>query len=276
MPGGVAARCETSTWVPRLPSPASRCGASNCAQVHSISTIMKPVANTFGICRDDRRFQDRCKAPSCSPAPCRRSECLRPGLRVGFMTTFFSGSPVGLLAAPSGLLVARQHVVGAFPRRQEIEGAEFLRQRHLVVDHALLLVVVAHLDEAGERKILAQRMPLETVIGEDAPHVGMAGEQHAVEIVGLALEPVGAAKHVDQRRHRRRLVGRHLDAHALVQPRRQEMIDDVEALLARRPIDRGDVDDVDELAGRIVAQECRDLDDVGGLGVTVSSPRATA
>ena len=45
------------------------------------------------------------------------------------------------------------------------------------------------------------------------------------------------------------------------------MIDHVEALLARGPIDRGDVDDADELTGRIVAQEACDLDDVGGLGV---------
>ena len=44
------------------------------------------------------------------------------------------------------------------------------------------------------------------------------------------------------------------------------MIDHVEALLAARPVDRGDVDDADELTGRIVAQEGRDLDDVGGLG----------
>ena len=44
--------------------------------------------------------------------------------------------------------------------------------------------------------------------------------------------------------------------------RRQQMIDDVEALLARRPVDRGDVDEADELAARIVAQEGHDLDDV--------------
>src|SRR5262249_21476115 len=49
MPGGVAARWLTSTRTPRLPSPGSRCGASNCVQAHSISTIMKPVAKTLGI-----------------------------------------------------------------------------------------------------------------------------------------------------------------------------------------------------------------------------------
>ena len=95
-------------------------------------------------------------------------------------------------ASPSilGLLVAGQrHVARALPRREEIEIAEFLGEPHLVVDHALLLVVVAHLDEAGQREILAQRMALEAVVGEQPPHVGMAGEQHAVEIVGLALEP---------------------------------------------------------------------------------------
>src|SRR5215204_4003679 len=36
-PAGVAARWLTSTWVPRLPSPASRCGVSSWMQVHSIS-----------------------------------------------------------------------------------------------------------------------------------------------------------------------------------------------------------------------------------------------
>src|SRR5437868_5363235 len=84
------------------------------------------------------------------------------------------------------LLVAGQRqVAGAFPRRQEIEIAKFLREPHLVVDHALLLVVVAHLDKAGQRKILAQRMALEAVVGQQPPQVGMAGEQHAIEIVGF-------------------------------------------------------------------------------------------
>ena len=106
------------------------------------------------------------------------------------------------------LLVARQHVVGAFPGRQEIEVAEFLRQLDRLVDDALLLVVVAHLDVAGQREILAQRMALEAVVGQQAAQVRMAGEQDAVHVVGLALEPVGAGKHAGDRRHRRLLVGR--------------------------------------------------------------------
>src|SRR3954465_4519336 len=100
-----------------------------------------------------------------------------------------------------GLFVAGQrHVAGALPRRKEIEIAEFLSEPHLVVDHALLLVVVAHLDEAGQREILAQRMALEAVVGEQPPEVRMAGEHHAVEVVGLALEPQRAREHLNDRR----------------------------------------------------------------------------
>ena len=51
-------------------------------------------------------------------------------------------------------------------------------------------LVVADLDEAGEREVLAQGMPLEAVIGEQAAQVGMAREQDPVEVVGLALVPV--------------------------------------------------------------------------------------
>src|SRR5262245_36703271 len=82
------------------------------------------------------------------------------------------------------LLVARQQVARTIPRREEIEVAEFLRKPHRFVHHALLLVVVAQLDEPGERKILTQRMALESVIGQQTAHVRMAGKEHAVEVVG--------------------------------------------------------------------------------------------
>ena len=95
-------------------------------------------------------------------------------------------------------------LVHAFPRAQEIEAAEILGQLHRLVDDALLLVVVAHLDIAGQREVLAQRMALEAVVGEDAAQVRMVGEEHAVEVPGLALEPAGRAEHRRDRRHRRR------------------------------------------------------------------------
>ncbi len=121
-----------------------------------------------------------------------RPEIHREALDLGFG----AARRASVICSPSSrrLLVARQHVVHAFPGRQEIEAAEFLLELHRLVDHALLLLVVAHLDIAGEREILAQRMALEAVVGEDAAQIGMVGEIDAVEIPGLALEPAGGAE----------------------------------------------------------------------------------
>src|SRR3981081_2083175 len=92
----------------------------------------------------------------------------------------------------TSLLVPRQNrIISAFPWREKIEVAEFLIETDGFVEHPLLLVVVAHLDEAGEREILAQRMAIEAVVGQQPPHVRMAGEDHAIEVVAFALEPVG-------------------------------------------------------------------------------------
>src|SRR5260370_33875375 len=89
-----------------------------------------------------------------------------------------------------GLLVAWQHVFGAFPGTEEVEAAELLRELHRLVDHPLLHVRPAHLDETPEREVLAQRMAFEAIVGEDAPEIGMGGEPHAIKSRGLSLEPV--------------------------------------------------------------------------------------
>src|SRR5688500_4685983 len=60
-----------------------------------------------------------------------------------------------------------------------------------LVNHAALRRVVAHLDVADHREILAERVPDEAVVGQQAAQVGMTAEQDAVEIERLALEPVG-------------------------------------------------------------------------------------
>jgi hypothetical protein len=38
--------------------------------------------------------------------------------------------------------------------------------------HTLLFVVVAHFDVAGQREVLAQRMTVKTIIGQDAAQSG--------------------------------------------------------------------------------------------------------
>ena len=80
----------------------------------------------------------------------------------------------------------------ALPRGDEIEIAEILRQADRDVDYALLFLVVADLDEAREREILAQRMTVEPVIGQDPAQIRLTAEQDAEQVPGLALPPGGA------------------------------------------------------------------------------------
>ena len=85
----------------------------------------------------------------------------------------FAHSPFAIHHSLLRLLVARQHVVRAFPWRHEIEIAEFLLEFDRLVDHALCLVVVAHFDEAGQREVLAQRVALEAIVGEQPAQIRM-------------------------------------------------------------------------------------------------------
>src|SRR6266700_1603254 len=91
---------------------------------------------------------------------------------------------------PARFLVTRQHIIGAFPWREKIEVAEFLGEPNRFVDDALELVVVAHLDEAGQREILAQRVTLEAIIGEAPPQIRMASEHNPIEVVSLPFIPI--------------------------------------------------------------------------------------
>src|SRR5262245_25499337 len=74
--------------------------------------------------------------------------------------------------------------------------ADHLRHGHArldadrLIDDAPARRVVAHLDVAREREILAERMADEAVVGEDAAKVRVASEQDPVEVEGLALVPV--------------------------------------------------------------------------------------
>jgi hypothetical protein len=80
---------------------------------------------------------------------------------------------------------------------------------HGLVDHALLLRVVAHFDIAGNREILAEGMADETVVGQDAAQIGMAFEMDAEQVEGLALVPVGDVPDIHHRfQHRKLVVGR--------------------------------------------------------------------
>ena len=165
-----------------------------------------------------------------------------------------------------GLLIARQRIVGTLPWRDEIEIAEFLSEPYRRVGDALLLVVPAHLDKTGQREVLAQGMAFKAVVGEQPAQIRMALEHDAIEIIGLALEPVGARKDIDDGSDRTILIDLDLDANTPVPGRRQQMVDDVEAVRALRPVHRREIDKGKEGAARIIAQECDHPVDLGRLG----------
>ena len=54
--------------------------------------------------------------------------------------------------------------------------------RHRLIDDAALLRVVAHLDVTRQRKILAERMADEAVVGQQAPQIRMPVEDDPVKI----------------------------------------------------------------------------------------------
>ena len=98
-------------------------------------------------------------------------------------------------------------------------------------------------------------MTLEAIIGEDPPQIRMAGEHNAIEVVSLPFIPIRAGKDLDDRGHRRRLIGLDFEANARIVFGRKQMIDDIKAAFAARPIDCRDVDQAPEQAAGIVAQK---------------------
>ena len=76
------------------------------------------------------------------------------------------------------LFIAGKQIFSALPWGEIVEGAKLLGELHLLVDDALLLIVVANLDMAGEGKILAQRMTRKAIVGKNAPQVWIPEKAH--------------------------------------------------------------------------------------------------
>src|SRR6201999_1858245 len=110
-----------------------------------------------------------------------------------------------------------------------------------------------------------QRVTVETVVCQDAPQIRMAIEHHAKQIVDLALVPIGARIDRGSAHDRGILVSLDLDPDPPVQLRREQMVDDVEALLALRIVDPRNIDDRNELSRWIIAEELERLNDARGL-----------
>jgi hypothetical protein len=111
------------------------------------------------------------------------------------------------------------------------------------------------LDIAGQREILAQRMPLEAVVGQDAAQVRVVRRTDAVQSqASRSNQPAEGKTPVTD--------GTGVSSSVVTFTRMrwlwlqaQQVIDDVEALLALRIVDAADVDQLLELAVRVVAQK---------------------
>lgn len=95
-------------------------------------------------------------------------------------------------------------------------------------------------------------MALETVVGHDAAQIGVAHKEDTHQVVDLALVPIGALVQADYRGYGRGFVGVGLDADAGVVAHAEEVIDDLEALVASGEVDGCDVADLGELGGGVV------------------------
>jgi len=110
---------------------------------------------------------------------------------------------------------------------------------HGFVHHPLFLRVIAHFDVADQREIFAERMPDESVIGEQATQIRVSLEENAEQIEGLALEPIGRRPNTDQRiDHRFVVVGAEgTQAQTAIAPNRKQMADDGKASSGRCAVD---------------------------------------
>ena len=135
--------------------------------------------------------------------------------------------------------------------------------RDRLVNDAFLFRVVTHLDVTGGRKILAERMADETVVGQDAAQVVVTFKDDAEQVKGFALEPVDRVPNLIQRWQHREVVVRakHLQAHALVQADRQQVRGGakaqavVAAVAVFRVVNAAQVEQLLKLATRRVAQD---------------------
>src|SRR5258706_5149478 len=75
-----------------------------------------------------------------------------------------------------------------------------------LVHHPLALGVVAHLDIADQREVLAEGVADEAVVGQQAAQVRLVAEQDPEQVEDFALEPVGAGPDAGHRVDRRILL----------------------------------------------------------------------
>lgn len=138
---------------------------------------------------------------------------------------------------------------------------EGLGQLKRLNHNALLLLIISDLGVTGQREVLPQWVSVEAVVGHDTPQIGVTDEEDTEHVVNLTLVPVGAVVEGCDGGYGRGLVGVGLDADTRVVADGEHVVDDLEALVAGRVVDSGDVADLCELGGGVVFEEGEDGDD---------------
>ena len=149
-------------------------------------------------------------------------------------------------------------------RATTLKVSEGLGQLKGLNNNALLLLVVTNLGVSSEGEVLAERVTVETVVGHDATKIGVSNEEDTEQVVDLTLVPVGTVVEAAKRRDGSSLVGVGLDTDTGVVADGKHVVDNLEALVAGRVIDSGDVADLSELCGGVVLEEVEDGEDGGG------------
>lgn len=137
-------------------------------------------------------------------------------------------------------------------RRATLKVTEGLSELKWLSNDTLLLFIVSDFGVAREGEVLAQRMALKAVVGHDAAEIRVTDEDDAEQVVHLSLEPVGTSIEAGDAGHGRRFVGIRLHADAGVMTDAEEVVDDLEALLAAGIVDSCNRADLCELGRGIV------------------------
>lgn len=106
-------------------------------------------------------------------------------------------------------------------------------------------------------------MSIKTVVRHDTSQIRVVCEQNAEHIVYLALIPVGTIVEIANGWNGSGLVGVGLHTDARVVANGEQVVDDLEALVAGWVVDSGDIGDLSELGSGVVLEERKDGDDAG-------------
>lgn len=132
------------------------------------------------------------------------------------------------------------------------------------VDDTFAFFVIAYFGVSGERKIFPQGVALETIVGEDATKIRMAGEQDTKKIPSFTLIPISTTENTNGARNGIGLCSIGLDPDPAAVLDTQQMVDNFEAFLAFGVVCTTDIHDTLELALAVVTEKSENGDDSGG------------